>query len=233
MGALLHEYGGQAAAKQRRGGDNSRWECLKLRWNEVDNLTMKEAIALGRTRYFTGEPCLHGHIVERLVSNRSCIECAAHRKHAWNKAEPDKVNAQKRAWRNANLEKVRKLNLANQKKHRASANARNRRYAEKHREKIRSKNRAWELNNPDKAAAKFARRRASKRHQTPGWVNHERINEIYRIAAVRRRNGEDVHVDHVIPLQSGTVCGLHVHNNLQIIPASVNRSKSNSFLGGT
>lgn len=35
------------------------------------------------TRYFTGEPCINGHVSERLVSNRSCIEYSRIRKLQW------------------------------------------------------------------------------------------------------------------------------------------------------
>ena len=37
--------------------------------------TPAEAKALGVTRYFTGQPCLRGHVAERLVSNKACQEC--------------------------------------------------------------------------------------------------------------------------------------------------------------
>lgn len=43
----------------------------------------KEAMRQGTTRYFTGKPCKHGHIAERLVSTGACDECKkAHRPSA-------------------------------------------------------------------------------------------------------------------------------------------------------
>ena len=36
---------------------------------------IKEARDRGETRYSTGEPCLHGHIAERMTSNQRCVQC--------------------------------------------------------------------------------------------------------------------------------------------------------------
>ena len=40
-----------------------------------------------------------------------------------------------------------------------------------------------------------------------------------------------VAVDHIIPLQGKTVCGLHVENNLRAIPHFLNTRKGNKFEG--
>ena len=50
------------------------------------------ASALGLKRFFTGEPCKHGHVAERIVSSHGCMEC-------------DRARALK--WRAANLELAR------------------------------------------------------------------------------------------------------------------------------
>lgn len=62
----------------------------------------------------------------------------------------------------------------------------------------------------------------------PDWISEDsRFNEIYKEAKERRKAGEDVHVDHIVPICSDIVCGLHVPWNLAIVSAKYNMSKSN------
>ena len=64
----------------------------------------------------------------------------------------------------------------------------------------------------------------------PEWRDREKIKEIY----THRNKLNDLypdaapfHVDHIIPIISKEVCGLHVEHNLRIIPGKENKRKSN------
>lgn len=61
----------------------------------------EEARAAGAIRFFTGEPCKHGHVSERYTASNHCVQCAkdAVRKHA----KLVKVRARKREWYQNNL----------------------------------------------------------------------------------------------------------------------------------
>ena len=64
---------------------------------------------------------------------------------------------------------------------------------------------------------------------TPQWANMEAIAEIYeKCAAISTETGVPHHVDHIEPLRGADRCGLHVENNLRIIPARDNLTKGNS-----
>jgi nitrate/TMAO reductase-like tetraheme cytochrome c subunit len=64
-------------------------------------ITKQEAKHLGMIRFFTGEPCKHGHISERRVSSGECIECnlISARKHKateqWAVRRAARINSKK------------------------------------------------------------------------------------------------------------------------------------------
>jgi hypothetical protein len=41
----------------------------------MQELTRHEAARRGMTRYYTGRPCLRGHVAERYVSSGQCCQC--------------------------------------------------------------------------------------------------------------------------------------------------------------
>lgn len=65
---------------------------------------IREAFEAGKTRYFTGKPCRHGHIAERMVSSSNCCECLRIRRplyeSAYNPSNAKLYNATspKRRW---------------------------------------------------------------------------------------------------------------------------------------
>lgn len=63
-------------------------------------------------RYFTGLPCINGHISERLISNRSCIECARIKKLKWAVNNSEILMERKRLDRIDNPEKYQMYDLA-------------------------------------------------------------------------------------------------------------------------
>lgn len=77
-----------------------------------------------------------------------------------------------------------------------------------------------EINRSD-YIARNAKRRAAKLQATPQWADLEKIKDIYKNCP------EGYHVDHIYPLTSNWVCGLHVPENLQYLTAEDNLRKGN------
>ena len=65
---------------------------------------------------------------------------------------------------------------------------------------------------------------------TPKWADLQAIDTIYQMARFKTiETGIPHHVDHIVPLRSEFVSGLHVGWNLQIITATENLKKGNRF----
>lgn len=91
-----------------------------------------------------------------------------------------------------------------------------RRFQEKHPHTVRA---IWNRN--------VIKRKAAKIKATPVWADGKIISALYGLASAYRSAGIDVHVDHVVPLRSKVVCGLHVESNLQLLSGRENARKSN------
>lgn len=77
-------------------------------------------------------------------------------------------------------------------------------------------------------AASIKKRQLAKLGATPAWADQTKITAVYAEAQrLTELTGTKHDVDHVVPIQSRLVCGLHVEHNLQVLPATVNRSKGN------
>jgi len=146
----------------------------------------------------------------------------------------DKLRAYRQAWRKDNPDK------------RAEQN---KRYAKRYPEILRAKTDRWKKANPERAAAVSkktrqkckarilstkAKYRANKKNRTPKWVDKDHlwmIKEAYELAVLRTKLFKfEWHVDHIIPLNGKLVSGLHVIENLQVIPGAENLLKNNKYV---
>lgn len=126
----------------------------------------------------------------------------------------------------ANLEVYDHRTSEEQKK--ASAAARCRRYAAENPEKVAQVGVRWRANNKAKSQASVRERQARKLQATPAWANKDSIQRYYDNAVyLSEITGHKHHVDHIVPLRGKNVCGLHVENNLRVVPHYINTRKGN------
>ena len=99
---------------------------------------------------------------------------------------------------------------------------------------LREYRNTWKANNPLQVLADNKVRRRKHRNATPPWLSRKQkseIRQLYQIAmTMTQTTGEQYVVDHIIPLQGETVCGLHVPWNLRVITQEENLKKSNKLL---
>lgn len=171
----------------------------------------------------------------------------------WVKANADDVASKKRAYRQENKDKIHAARRIYEDKNKEIIAEKRRQYYEANKERIaeyskarypllreyhRINNKAWHERNREHrdayireyrqnnkvAKAKSERRRiSSKLKATPKWADLDAIKAIYDLAD----EIGGVHVDHIVPLRSKLVCGLHVHHNLQILSPKENMAKGN------
>jgi 5-methylcytosine-specific restriction endonuclease McrA len=187
--------------------------------------TRAEAKATGAKYYFTGEPCKHGHIALRKTKG-ACVECI---KIEWQQS------AEKRAEYFAEYNKSEAGRTAK------------RRYYETNRDEVISRanarpleakkayKRKYKAANPELYKALTSLRRRRHKNATPPWLTAEQKKAIRQLYVTAQRltetTGERYVVDHIVPLISDVVCGLHVPWNLRVITQEENLKKSNKLPG--
>ena len=172
----------------------------------------------GKTRYFTGLPCISGHVADRLTASGECVECFSERskKRRINNAEKIK-------------ERSRELYAADRENRAKKASE----YRKRNPEAAKESQKKWGLANRPKRTAAENARRAAKIQATPSWLTDEHkrhINLFYETAEkLRKASGIDLAVDHMVPIKGKNVTGLHVPWNLCIIGKIENSAKNNKI----
>lgn len=149
-----------------------------------------------------------------LKNENSIVERVASRK----KSNPEKVKLEE------------KRSYAN---HRGSRCLKVQEYRKNNPDAVFFRDLLYRLENPEKVAANKRRRKAAKKQRTVKW-DKELTDFVDLEAGHLCKLRESVtgfrwEVDHIIPMLGKEVSGLHVWNNLEVIPAAFNLRKNANF----
>lgn len=178
------------------------------------------------------------------ADKKQCPECAA--------LQYERTREERRLykiwWRQQNPEIVIKSNKENYEKNKEHIKAKKKeryktnpgpqkaaqdKWRALNQEKRREQTKRWRLKNKHKVRKAVGRRRAVKRKATPTWASQTAISKIYKKAVeLTEKTGIEHHVDHIYPLKSNFLCGLHVETNLQILTKAENCAKGNRVWPG-
>jgi len=163
---------------------------------------------------------------------RYCLECNSSINHKYKLAKFCTVKCKNHYWQINNWTKVLATAKRYRQSHKRSELAKNQ-IKEWHRinkDKVVQLNKAYHqrmkgnIEYLAKRRHHEALRRARKLQATPKWLSKEQIQTIKDIYF---KCPIGYHVDHIVPLSSKEVNGLHVPWNLQYLPGIVNKIKSN------
>jgi hypothetical protein len=152
------------------------------------------------------------------VGIRRCPECRRKSQNACYARNPEQQRKASREWHKKNLERSRSLIH---------------KWRMENVERNRELKKRWKIKHPDKINEDAAKRRAFKKQAIAPWANRVLIKQIYKecLELVKKTNIQH-HVDHIYPLKSDWLCGLHVETNLQILTETENITKGNRVWPG-
>ena len=221
----------RAENAEKRAADNREWreanaETVRLK-KAAYNAANAEAIrARKAAKYLENAEAERAKRVKFRQDNSEKVRAAQKDRYAKNHEAALSRAAEYRA---NNREAI----MASKARNKAQADAYAAKYREANAEMLKVRSREWHAANPEVRLAANARYRSTKLNANPKW-DTELTDLVAKEAAALCRarfaaTGFAWNVDHVVPLQGKYVSGLHVWNNLAVIPAIENRRKLNSF----
>ena len=188
-----------------------------------------EARKKGLSRYFTGVPCKYGHIAERTRSG-NCVEC----RRIW-RAGRETVSVWRKDYYQRNKTKENENSRQFYLTHTIERKEYGTKWRAENREKLVGTRAKWRLENPQY----IAKHRAAhsdwyrvytenrRKRKSSGCLSRDRVSRLHKLqrnrcACCGKCLGEDVHLDHIVPLARG---GLNIDSNMQLLHSVCNSRK--------
>ena len=182
----------------------ARRRAQKKLARDRDRITLRPGRELRRREqgatYFTGKPCKRGHISPRYAGNQTCVACTQEQQMRAEAARRERMKSQPGFAAHRRAQRAASSRASN-KKHR------------------------------DRKNAEWAKWHADRLQRTPKWADLKAIRAVYTAARrVTRLTGVEHHVDHIVPMRGKLVSGLHIAENLRVLPGPENLAKGSKFM---
>lgn len=155
-----------------------------------------------------------------------CKECRRKKNRRNANAKREEAKERHKKWREENRDKIRVKNREWKKKNKRKVKEYSKKYqgTDAYKKARLAYNRKYYKENRIKMCAKSCAYDSRVRISRPVWESQSKINEYYRMA-----KDLGLEVDHIVPINSELVCGLHCVDNFQMLTRSENASKGNRF----
>lgn len=184
-------------------------------------ISRAEARARGLKHYFTGKPCIRGHIETRRTKSGQCKTCCAEDRKDWGLRNAERLQKYLRDWHVNNPGRAKQLNADwNEKNKQRQINKRR-----GNAEVLRQKTREWAKRNPEICALWARNRRALKKSRgthTVQDIEELLVKQSFKCVYCNVDISKKYHVDHMMPLKRG---GSNEKANLQILCRRCNQTK--------
>lgn len=211
-------YGCKKCRSIERSGDSSLYKydvpegmaycriCEQLKPLNEDNFHKSKIT--GKSRLINCKKCRNKANIQYAIDNKS------------------KVYKRQEEWRKNNHDKVKACRARTKLKNRDSIREKDKEY--RSRKDVRKARRKYEREyyhkNREKMIAISCAYDSRVRKARPKWQCQKEINNYYKKAKML-----GMEVDHIVPITSNVVCGLHCLDNFQMLTRSENARKSNKY----
>lgn len=164
----------------------------------------------------------------------SCKLCFNENKKNYISLNKELNKKHQKTYREKNKEKIKKYRNEYVLKNYEKVKEAKKNYILNNKEKYKEIVRKYKCLNKEKVAYHSIYGKAQRLKRIPKWLNKDDkwiIKEIYDLSRLRTKMlSFKWNVDHIVPLRGKNVSGLHVPENLRVIPELENLRKNNKFL---
>ena len=157
-----------------------------------------------------------------------CKPCHIQDSTKWANENKERYLSRLREWYDKNKRSHRIPQTKEEKLEKKRAS--NKAWREKNKERVVAIRKSWADRNKHVEMERVRRRQATKKKATPKWANKDAMAIFYLDAVSKTsQSGMKWTVDHIVPLTSDIVCGLHCEANLQVMEFTENVRKGNRW----